>query len=97
MKYTLKHDIARFAQYSVRVWGVEDNFFDPERVALEGIARLEAFWRSIGQKVRLSEIGIDERHFTQMALKATDGEAHTVGHFVPLRAVDIEAIYRLAL
>ncbi|HRR38983.1 MAG TPA: iron-containing alcohol dehydrogenase, partial [Rectinema sp.] len=97
MKYTLKHDIARFAQYSVRVWGVEDNFFDPERVAREGIARLEAFWRSIGQKVRLSEIGIDERHFTQMALKATDGEAHTVGHFVPLRAVDIEAIYRLAL
>jgi len=97
MKYTLKHDIARFAQYSVRVWGVEDNFFDPERVAREGIAKLEDFWRSIGQKVRLSEIGIDDRHFAKMAFKCTDGEAHSVGHFVPLRAADIEAIYRLAL
>jgi hypothetical protein len=97
MKYTLKHDIARFAQYSVRVWGMEDNFFDPEGVAREGIMRLEAFWRSIGQKIRLSEIGIDDRYFAQMALKATDGETHTVGHFVPLRALDIEAIYRLAL
>jgi len=51
----------------------------------------------IGQKVRLSEIGIDDKDFARMAKKATDGETHTVGHFVPLRAVDIEAIYRLAL
>ncbi len=97
MKYTLSHDVSRFAQYAVRVWGVEDNFFDPERVAREGIMRLEAFWRLIGQKVRLSEIGIDDKDFARMAQKATDGETHTVGHFVPLRAVDIEAIYRLAL
>jgi len=97
MKYTLSHDVSRFAQYAVRVWGVEDNFFDPERLAREGIARLEAFWRLIGQKVRLSEIGIDDKDFARMAQKATDGETHTVGHFVPLRAVDIEAIYRLAL
>lgn len=97
MKYTLKHDVARFAQYAVRVWGVEDNYFDPERVAREGIARLEVFWRSIGQKVRLSEIGIDDSRIAEMARKCTDGDAHTVGHFVPLRSKDIEAIYRLAL
>jgi hypothetical protein len=96
MKYVLKHDIARFAQYAVRVWGVEDDYFDPERVARAGIERLEAFWRSIGQKVRLSEIGIDDSRFEEMARKCTDGETHTVGHFVPLKSKDIEAIYRLA-
>jgi alcohol dehydrogenase YqhD (iron-dependent ADH family) len=97
MKYALKHDVARFAQYAVRVWGAEDNYFDPERVAREGIARLEAFWRSVGQKVRLSEIGIDDSRFTEMARKCTDGDTHSVGHFVPLHSKDIEAIYRLAL
>jgi len=97
MNYVLKHDIARFAQYAVRVWGVEDNYFDPERVARAGIERLEAFWRSIGQKLRLSEIGIDDSRFEEMARKCTDGETHTVGHFVPLKSKDIEAIYRLAL
>jgi len=96
MKYVLKHDIARFAQYAVRVWGVEDDYFDPEPVARAGIERLEAFWRSIGQKVRLSEIGIDDSRFEEMARKCTDGETHTVGHFVPLKSKDIEAIYRLA-
>ncbi len=97
MKYTLKHDLARFAQYAVRVWGVEDNFFDPERTALEGIARLEAFWSSIGQKVRLSGLGIGGDRLAEMARKCTDGDTHTVGHFVPLTSKDIEAIYRLAL
>jgi len=97
MKYTLKHDLARFAQYAVRVWGVEDNYFDPERVARAGIERLEAFWRSVGQKVRLSEIDIDDSRFAEMARKCTDGDTHSVGHFVPLQSRDIEAIYRLAL
>jgi alcohol dehydrogenase YqhD (iron-dependent ADH family) len=97
MKYVLKHDLARFAQYAVRVWAVEDNYFDPERIARAGIARLEAFWSSVGQKVRLSEIGIDDSRFAEMARKCTDDDTQTVGHFVPLRSRDIEAIYRLAL
>jgi len=97
MKYNFRHDVARFAQYAVRVWGVEDYFFDPERTALEGIARLEAFWSSIGQKVRLSGLGIGGDRLAEMARKCTDGDTHTVGHFVPLKSKDIEAIYKLAL
>jgi len=97
MKYNLKHDVARFAQYAARVWGVEDNFSDPERTALEGIARLEAFWSSIGQQVRLSGLGIGGDRLAEMARKCTDGDTHKVGHFVPLASKDIEAIYRLAL
>ena len=96
MKFVMQHDVSRFAQYAVRVWGVEDNFFDPERVARAGIGRLESFWSSLGQKVRLSQMGIDASRFAEMANKCTDGETHTVGHFMPLRTCDIEEIYKLA-
>lgn len=97
MQYTLRHDVARFAQFAVRVWGVEDDYFNPERTAREGIQRLVAFWRSIGQRTTLHELGIDDSRFKEMAQKCTDGDTHTVGNFVKLNSRDIVAIYRLAL
>ncbi|MGI5849700.1 MAG: iron-containing alcohol dehydrogenase, partial [Christensenellales bacterium] len=39
MKYVYKHDIARFTQFAVRVWNVEQSFSDPEKTVLEGIER----------------------------------------------------------
>ena len=96
MKYNLSHDTARFAQFAVRVWGVEADYFDVETVAKEGIARLEAFWKSLGLAVRLSGLGIGVDRAAEMAKKCTDGDRHTTGQFVKLTSVDIEKIYRLA-
>jgi hypothetical protein len=96
MKYTLSHDVARFAQFAARVWGVEPDFLDEEAVAREGIARLEAFWKGIGQAVRLSGLGIGVDRAAEMAKKCTDGDRHATGQFVALKSVDIEKIYRLA-
>jgi len=45
MKYVYKHDINRFAQWAIRVWNVDMDVFDPERVARLGIERMEAFFR----------------------------------------------------
>jgi alcohol dehydrogenase YqhD (iron-dependent ADH family) len=80
----------------VRVWGVDQDFYSPERTAREGIARLEAFWSSIGQAVRLPGIGIGPERLVEMAAKACPGGS-TVGHFVPLGRSDVEAILKLAL
>ncbi|HEY9053419.1 MAG TPA: iron-containing alcohol dehydrogenase [Rectinemataceae bacterium] len=96
MKYNLRHDLARFVQFAVRVWGVEPDAFNPERVALEGIARLEAFWKSLGLATRLSGLGIGLERAAEMARKCTAGDTRTVGWFVPLKAADIEEIYELA-
>ena len=96
MKYTLSHDVARFAQLAVRVWGVEPGYFDQEAVAREGIARLEAFWKSLGLPVRLSGLGIGLDRAAEMARKCTEGDAFTTGQFVPLTSADIEKIYKLA-
>lgn len=96
MKYNLSHDVARFAQYAVRVWGVEPGYFDAEAVAKEGIGRLEAFWKSLGLAVRLSALGINLDRAAEMAKKCTDGDRHRTGQFVKLTSADIEKIYHLA-
>lgn len=96
MKFTYRHDVARFAQFATRVWNVEPYFFDTERVALEGIARLEDFWKGIGLSTRLSALGIGMEQAELMARKCTDDDSHKVGHFVELASADIEKIYRLA-
>ena len=96
MKYVYKHDLNRFVQLAVRVWNVENNFYNPEATALEGIARLETFWKSLGLPVRISDAGIDNTKFEEMAAKATDSGARTLGNFVKLNQSDVLNIYKLA-
>lgn len=96
MKYVYKHDIARFTQFAVRVWNVEQSFSDPEKTVLEGIERLEAFYQSIGLPVRLSEIGITEQEFATIARKCKKNDGETTGHFVKLDEEDIISILKIA-
>jgi alcohol dehydrogenase len=94
MKYVLQHDLDRFVQWSVRVWNVDLDVFNPEAVARAGIESLEAFFRSIGLGTRLADLGIKGDRIDEMANKCTDGDTHTVGHFVKL---DREAVRRILL
>lgn len=94
MKYVYKRNVNRFVQFAVRVWKVEQDFENPERTALEGIARMEDFFRSIGLPVRLSEAGITDNRFEEMAEKAAG--TGTLGGFMKLNKDDIVNIYKLA-
>jgi alcohol dehydrogenase YqhD (iron-dependent ADH family) len=96
MKYVYKHNIARFVQFAVRVWNVENDFHNPEKTALEGITRLKEFFKKIGLPVTLPELGIAEERFEEMADKATAGDTKTLGNFVKLKKQDIIEIYKLA-
>lgn len=82
MKYVYKHDIDRFEQFAIRVWNVNG--------ALEGINALENFLISIGQKVKLSEVGITSR-FEEMSEKC-----NSTGNFVKLDSKDILNILNIA-
>ena len=97
MKYVYKHDIARFVQFAVRVWNVEEDHFSPEETALAGISALESFLTSLNQAVRLPGIGIDETRLEEMSRKATEEDSKHLGQFVPLWSEDIYAILKLAL
>ena len=94
MKFVYKDNILKFAQFAERVWSVDTDLNDLESTALEGIARVEAYYREIGLPVRLSEIGIGEDRFEEMAAKCS--EDGPIGKFRELKKNDIIGIYRLA-
>lgn len=97
MKHVYRHDPARFVQFAVRVWGVEQDFNEPERTALSGIARLEGFWQAIGLATHLSGLGIDASKIEEMAAKASAGGTRTVGNFMKLGKDEITEILKLSL
>jgi alcohol dehydrogenase YqhD (iron-dependent ADH family) len=96
MRYTLNHDVMRYAQLAVRVWGIEMDYERPERTALEGIRRLTAFYRAIGLPTTFEELGAKVEDIPLMASKLNLTDGRRLGHFVPLDTADVEAIYHLS-
>jgi len=95
MKYVYRSSIERFAQFAERVWNVDIYLGDLERTALEGISRMEDFYKEIGLPVRLNEIGINDDRFEEMASKCSEDGA--VGNFKKLDRNDILNIFKLAM
>jgi alcohol dehydrogenase YqhD (iron-dependent ADH family) len=98
MKYVYKRDPQRFVQFAARVFNIEQDFHDPDRTILRGIAALRAFFTSLGMPATLGEIGIGEERFREIAekVKKFDPLRGTVGNFEPLAVKDIIEILRLA-
>lgn len=95
MKFTMKHDVMRFSQLAVRVFGCQMDFQNPERTASEGIERFESFLRSIGMPVRFKELGA-KREDIPTLIEMLKMDKRGVGNFVKLSAEDVEGIYMLA-
>ena len=97
--YNMKHDVMRFAQIAVRVWGCQMDFEHPEKTAKEGIEALRRFLISIGMPKNFEELGAKEEDIEKLAHTAVYGNGRngTLGGFVSLDQKDIENIYRLML
>lgn len=98
--YNLSHDVMRFAQIAVRVWGCEMDFDNPERTAREGIEALRSFLISIGMPRNFEELGAKEEDIEKMAYTCCYGkgnESGMIGGFVPLNQKDVEEIYKLMI
>ncbi len=95
MKYVYKQDVMRFVQFAVRVWGCSMDFADPERTALEGIARWEHFLQSIGMPLSFADLGAREEDIPKMVehLSKRGG----IGRFVRILDKEAEDIFRLAV
>ncbi|HAX52457.1 iron-containing alcohol dehydrogenase [Muricomes intestini] len=96
-KYNLKHNVMRFAQAAVRVWGCQMNFENPEETALAGIEALRQFLISIGMPKNFAELGAKEEDIEKLAHTACYGNVNTgtLGGFVELTQKDVENIYHL--
>ena len=96
MKYVYKQDVQRFAQFAVRVWDVDYNFFNPEETALKGIEKLKEFFSSLGLPVSLKDAEIDDSRLEEMADKCTASDTKTVGSFVKLNKQAVYDILTIA-
>ena len=99
LTYNMNHDVTRFAQLAVRVWGCPMDFYHPEVTAKAGIEALRRFLVSIGMPKNFAELGARESDIEKMAHTAVYGNngSGTVGGFVKLGQQDVENIYRLML
>lgn len=102
LTYVLDETTApRIARFSTNVMGVSPKGKDTIKIAQKGIKRLRKYFKKqLRLPTTLTEIGIDDTRFAEMAQKtiAWKGDKDGLLHgFVSLSAKDLEAIYRLAL
>ena len=85
----------RLALLASRVFGADPYDYSETERAFILSEKLEAFFRKLGLKVKLSELGIDDKDFEVMAKRATRNGS--VGHYEPLDAAAFVEILKLAL
>ena len=97
--YVMDHDVTRFAQVAVRVWGCKMDFYHPEKTAKAGIEALRRFLISIGMPKNFEELGAKEEDIEKMAVSCVygNGRSGQIGGFVRLNQEDVANIYRLML
>ena len=95
--YVMKHDVMRFAQVAVRVWGCQMDFANPEATAREGIKKLQQFFISIGMPRNFAELGAKEEDIPALvkSLCWGDGRQGSISGFVTLNEDDCAKIYQL--
>ena len=96
MKYVYKANVPRFVQFAVNVMGSSMSIADQEKTALDGIARLEAWFKGIGLPVRLSDANIKGDKIDVMVGKMFEGRT-AAGGLKKLYPEDVKKIYEMAL
>ncbi len=97
--YQMNHNVMRFAQVAVRVWGCQMDFVHPEVTAKAGIEAFRSFLISLGMPKNLEELGGKEEDIPKLVevLCHGDGRNGTISGFVTLDETDCENIYRMML
>ena len=100
MRLAARSRPARFAQFAERIFGLSLKHPEDKEAAAEGINRFEAFLRSIGCPLRLSQVGIGdsllERYAHDTVLISHDAQNHLPGR-PSMSEADIIELLRSAL
>lgn len=96
-RYVLDDCLPRFKQFATNVWNVEDSG-DCREVALEGIARTEDFFKSIGMPISLNDFGFEltDEVIDELAEKCEKAVGGKVGAAKVLYRDNFKKIYRMA-
>lgn len=95
--YSLSHDVTRFAQIAVRVWGCEMDYYNPEKTAKAGIEALKRFLTSIGMPINFAQLGAKKEDIPHMVqtLCYGNGRNGKIEGFITLTPEVSEEIYNL--
>lgn len=96
MKYVYTANKPRFVQFAVNVMGSSMSIADTDKICLDGIARLENWFRSMGLPVCFKDAGIPTDRIEEMATHVLEGGRTAAGGLKKLYHDDIVEIYRLA-
>jgi len=96
MKYAIRQYPKKLAQFATEIFDVPAAFGDGTATALEGVRRLEAFYKTLDMPTRLSEAGITGLDARKLAARALPDENASTGAYIRLYREDIEAIFKLA-
>ena len=96
MTYVMDRDIARFAQFAVRVFDCEMDLRQPENTARAGVERLVEWLRSIGMPTTLSQLGGKAEDIPAIVEHRKKKAApFPFGGFMPIYEKEMTAILRL--
>ncbi len=95
--YTMSHNVMRFAQAAVRIWGCQMDFAHPEVTAKAGIEAFRNFLISIGMPRNFEELGAKEEDIPKLVdvLCHGDGRGGKISGFVTLDEDDCAKIYKM--
>ena len=95
MTFMAEHRPARGAQLARRVFGVNES--DDHLAALEGVARLKEFFRSLGLPVTFAQLGVENPDIELLVKKLCENKGQKFGGYYEITPEVAEEIYRLAL
>lgn len=93
MDYVLNANTeAKFAEYGRNVWNLSGDDASVAKASIQ--CTRDFFFKTLDLPATLTEVGIDETHFDEMASKASKGLENA---YVPLTAADVKNILKAAL
>jgi hypothetical protein len=96
MRYTVKSDIQRYRRFAIKVMKVKDNKRKPLKVAMLGIDRLEAFFKSLNMPTSFKEINMSIDDIPKLVENLYVNVGERVGNYQTLTMEDAKKIYELA-
>lgn len=95
MTFMATHNPSKGAQFARRVMEVVND--DDTQAALEGIARLKAFYESLGLPISLPQLGIEKPDFDLLVEKLHENKGEVIGGYYRLSAKETRQIYEMAM
>lgn len=98
-RYVCREAPERFAQLAVRVWNAEMDFEHPLKTALEGIDRMEQYFKALGMPVSIAQLdaGVKETDVEELAEKCTFCGKRTLAGIMEFGKKEMMDVYLMAL